>query len=40
MAKYVGLDKVQRAFQIIQQNGGIKASFIKLFRQVVDCYVT
>ncbi|XP_046400421.1 probable NADH dehydrogenase [ubiquinone] 1 alpha subcomplex subunit 12 [Ischnura elegans] len=32
MAKYLALDKVSRLFEIIRQNGGIKASLYKLYR--------
>lgn len=32
MAKYLGIDKVSRLFKIISENGGVKGSFIKLFR--------
>lgn len=34
MANYLGLDRVFKAFRIIRQNGGIVASYKKLYRLV------
>lgn len=34
MASYLGLDRVFKAFRIIRQNGGIVASYKKLYRLV------
>lgn len=31
-SKYLALDKIGRLFQIVKENGGVKSSFIKLFR--------
>lgn len=34
MASYLGLDRVFKALRIIRQNGGIMASYKKLYRCV------
>ncbi|XP_055858983.1 probable NADH dehydrogenase [ubiquinone] 1 alpha subcomplex subunit 12 [Episyrphus balteatus] len=32
MAKFLGLNRLAKLFQIIQQNGGIRATYLKLYR--------
>lgn len=32
MAKYLGIDKAFKFVEIVRQNGGIRASFLRLFR--------
>lgn len=32
MAKYLGIDKAWKFIEIVRCNGGIRASFLKLFR--------
>lgn len=34
MSKYLGLDRLGKLYQIVRQNGGLKNTYLKLYRQV------
>lgn len=36
MSKFLGLDRVFKLFDLIRQNGGIRASYMKLYRFVAE----